>query len=126
VRRSNFQDNQRQEFSDWLDRVAADVEQRSKVLKSLQDNMPGPVECALAILKLCSANVLTEGRVAAKARDIVLFTLGQPGFLAGYMAQAKSATGPEGHDPERAMTDLVQLLQRAGISRETGLRSIAA
>lgn len=126
VRRSNFQDNQRQDFSDWLDRVANEVEQRSKVLKSLQDNMPGPVECAMAILKLCSSNVLTEGRVAAKARDIVLLTLGQPGFLSDYMAQAKLSAGAEGHDPERAMSELVQLLQRAGISRETGLKSIAA
>jgi hypothetical protein len=126
VRRSNFQDNQRNDFSDWLDRVANEVERRGKVLKSLQDNMSGPVDCALAILKLCSNNVLTEGRVAARARDLVLFALGQPGFLAGYMAQAKSSAGADGHDPERAMSELVQLLQRAGISRETGLKSIAA
>ncbi len=126
VRRSNFQDNQRQEFADWLDRVANEVEQRGKVLKSLQDNLSGPVECALAILKLCSNNMLTEGRLSAKAREFVLISLGQPGFLAGYLALAKTNAGAEGHDPERAMSDLVALLNRAGISRETGLKSIAA
>lgn len=126
VRRSNFQENQRSDFADLLDRVANEVEQRGKVLKSLQENMPGPVESALAILKLCANNVLTEGRLAAKARDMVLFTLGQPGFLAGYLAQARSSAGAESIDSERAIADLVQMLGRAGISREAGLKSIAA
>lgn len=123
VRRSNFQDNQRQEFADWLDRIANEVEQRSKVLKALHDNLPGPVERALAILKLCMNGALTEGRVTAKARDIVLSSLGQPGFLAGYLAKARSA---DAKDPERAMAELIEMLNAVGISRETGLKSIAA
>ena len=126
VLRSNFQDNQRRDFADWLDRVASEVERRSKVLNSLQNNLPGSVERAIAILKLCTGNVLTEGRVSARARDIVLVSLGQPGFLSSYMAHVKSSVGAEAHDPERAMADLMELLQRAGISRETGLKSIAA
>ena len=125
VRRSNFQDNQRQDFADWLDRIANEVEQRGKVLKSLQDSLPNPVDRALAILKLCTSDMLTEGRVSAKARQFVLLALSQPGFLSGYMAQTKT-NGGEPANAEQAMSDLVQLLSRAGISRETGLKSIAA
>jgi hypothetical protein len=126
VRRSNFQDNQRQEFADWLDRIANEVEQRSKVLKALYDNLPSPVERALAILKLCTNGALTEGRVTAKARDIVLSSLGQPGFLAGYLAKARATNGADAKDPERAMAELIEMLNSVGISRETGLKSIAA
>jgi hypothetical protein len=126
VRRSNFQEVQRRDFADRLDRIAHDLEQRSKILKSLQESLPGPAEAALAILRLCANNVLTEGRLTAKAREIVLVSVGQPGFLAGYLAQVKSTAGTETHDPERAIADLVQLLSCAGISRETGLKSIAA
>lgn len=124
VRRSNFQENQRQDFADWIDRIASEVEQRGKVLKSLQDNLPGPVECALALLKLCNNNVLTEGRVSAKAREMVLFKLGQPGFLTSYMAHVRHGGGEA--SSEQAVTDLIQLLGRAGIPREVGLKSIAA
>lgn len=123
VRRSNFQDNHRVEFADTLDQIANDVESRGKVLKALYDNLPGPAERALAILKLCANGALTEGRMTAKARDIILATLRQPGFLTGYLAKTRST---EAGNSERAIVELVQMLDSAGISRETGLKSIAA
>lgn len=126
VRRSNFQDNQRHEFADWLDRIANEVEQRCKALKALHDNLPSPVERALALLKLCENGALTEGRVTAKARELVLATLAQPGFLAGYLAKMRGSAGASNGDPEHAMSELLKMLHSAGISRETGLKSIAA
>jgi hypothetical protein len=126
VRRSSFQDNQREIFADWLDRVANEVDQRSKALRALHDNLPGPVERALAILKLCASGALTEGRMTTKARDIVLLSLGQPGFLAGYLSKTRRADATESSDSDKAMAELMQLLSGIGISREMGLKSIAA
>ncbi len=124
VRRSNFQDNQRLEFTDRLDKIANDLESRGKVLKALYDNLPGPAERALAILKLGVNGALTEGRVTAKAREFVLATLRQPGFLESYLARARR--GADADNPEHAMAELMQMLDSVGISRETGLKSIAA
>ena len=80
----------------------------------------------MAILKLCTNNVLTEGRVRGKARDMVLHTLAQPGFLAGYLAQMKGDAPSVAVDPELAMSELIELLELAGIPPEAGLKSIAA
>lgn len=121
ARRSNFRDETREEIADCLDRVASEVEARAKVFKSLQENFSEPAERAMAILRLCTNNALTEGRVRGKARDMVLHTLAQPGFLKGYLARGK-----QGEPPEHAMTELAELLQLAGISPEDGLKSIAA
>ena len=52
---------------------------------------------------------------------MVLTTMGQPGFLKGYLARSK-----EGEPPEHALTELAELLQLAGISPEDGMKSIAA
>jgi hypothetical protein len=57
---------------------------------------------------------------------MVLHTLAQPGFLAGYLAHAKVDTASAAADPELAMSELVELLELAGISPEAGLKSIAA
>lgn len=121
ARRSNFRDETREEMADCLDRVASEVEARGKVLKSLQENLADPADRAMAILKLCSNNTLTEGRVRGKARDLVLTTLAHPGFLKGYLARSKA-----GEPPEHAMTELAELLQLAGIPPEDGMKSIAA
>ncbi|HKD24226.1 MAG TPA: hypothetical protein VKB71_19555 [Rhizomicrobium sp.] len=123
VQRSHFPDHQREPFSTRLDQIAQEVESRGRVLKTLQDSNAGPAARALAILKLCANNVLTEG-LAGKARELVLANLAQPEFLAGYIAQAKTDT--EALTPERAMADLLAMLQHAGISREGALRSMRA
>jgi hypothetical protein len=126
ARRSNFRDDMREEFVDGLDRIASDVEQRGRVFKSLQENLPAPAERAMAILKLCTNNALTEGRVRGKARDMVLGALAQPGFLKSYLAQVKGDAPSLAVNPEHAMSELIELLELAGIPPEAGLKSIAA
>ena len=121
ARRSNFRDETREEIADCLDRVAAEVEARGKVFKSLQENLADPAERVMAILKLCTNNALTEGRVRGKARDMVLTTLAHPGFLKGYLAQSKA-----GEAPEHAMNELAELLELAGIPPEDGMKKVAA
>ncbi|HEY1710959.1 MAG TPA: hypothetical protein VGG10_22030 [Rhizomicrobium sp.] len=121
VRRSGFQDKERNEIADTLDRVASEVESRGKLFHSIEHRAAGAVERALLLLKLCSEGSLTEGRLSAKARELIIANLARPGFLSAY-----SATMPDKPAPDAALSDLLQTLQKAGITRETGLKSIAA
>ncbi|HEY4113718.1 MAG TPA: hypothetical protein VGM17_06600 [Rhizomicrobium sp.] len=125
VLKSGFQDNQKRELAEMLDRIASDAESRAKLFDSIEAKPVGHVEKATAILRLCAGGLLTEGRLSARARDLVLSHLGQPGFLTGYAAYSAqaNATVP---DPQAAISELMQMLQKAGIRPETGLRSIAA
>jgi hypothetical protein len=124
VRRSTFQDIQRRELADVLDRIALLVEGQSKLLDAIAMKAATPTEMAVTVLKLFTGGMLTEGKLSAKARDMVVACLSRPGFLTGYVAHL----GAQGAKPdaETAMHELMQTLQKAGITPETGLRSIAA
>ena len=124
VARSGFQDNQKQEIADLLDKTASGAEQRAKLFESLITNVPGPVERATKLLKFCTEGYLTEGHLASRARELVIAQLSEPGFLTGYTAQCKNAGEPP--NAEIAMAELVGVLDKAGIGAEAGLRSIAA
>lgn len=122
VRRSGFQENQRQEIADALDRIATEAEARSKLLGGIDANAASHVDKAITVLKLFASGALTEGKLSARAREQIISYLGKPGFLSGYMTQtAKGAP-----DADKAMAELMQTLQNAGITPETGLRNIAA
>ena len=121
ARRSGVREELRDEFAECLDRIATEIESRGNVLRTIEENMPDPAERAMAVLKLCIGNALTEGRVRGKARDVVLSALSQPGFLKGFLALLKG-----GEAPDQAMAELAELLELAGISREDGLKAIAA
>jgi len=125
VLRSNFPEIQKREIADALDKTACEAETRAKLLETVEAKAAGPVDKASAVLKLITSGAFTEGRLGAKARDIVIGHLSRPGFLSGYLAQAMQ--GPKGEVPrETAMNELMQTLERAGITPETGLRNIAA
>ena len=119
VRRSGLQEDQRAEIADLLDRLASDIEARNKLFDSVIANAPGPVERAGTLLKLCTGTFLTEGRLSARAREMVVAQLAKPGFLTGYAAQSRTSA-------ETAMSELMATLDKAGIGAETGLKSIAA
>ena len=71
-----------------------------------------------------TGGVLTEGVLSARAREMILSCLSQPGFLSGYVAgQAKGGVAPSS---EKVMAELMETLGKAGITPETGLKSIAA
>ena len=123
VRRSGFQDKERRDICEILDKIAFHVEQRSKILNSIE-GISNPVDKAVAALRLCVGGMLTEGRLSSKARAIVLASLAQPGFLTGYVVHVSQ--GSQKATAEAAMGELLQTLEKAGITAETGLRAIAA
>lgn len=120
VRRASFVDAQRQEIADKMDRLACEMAARAKLFESLDAKHQSHVEKAQTLLKLTMGGFFTEGALSAKARDIILSCLATPGFLTGYFANQS------GGDTEAAMTGLMTDLNKAGITAETGLKSIAA
>ncbi|HTT98755.1 MAG TPA: hypothetical protein VMF58_11950 [Rhizomicrobium sp.] len=124
VLRSGLQDNQKQEIAALFDKTASEVEKRAKLLDSIVTNGTSAVDRASKLLKFCTGGYLTEGALASHARDLVLAQLQQPGFLTSYTAQCKQAGSPP--NAEIAVAELVGALDKAGISAEVGLRSIAA
>lgn len=124
VLRSGLQENQKQEIAALLDKTATEVEKHAKLFESLLANVANPVGRATKLLKLCTEGYVTEGHLAARARELVVVQLSQPGFLTGYTAQQTPQGGKP--DAQAAMAILVATLDKAGIGAETGLKSIAA
>ena len=124
ILRSAFHEQQRDELAGHLDRIASEAEARAKFLQTLEEGSATPVAKAAAILDLCACGLFTQGRLSEKARAIVLAQLGQPGFFTGYVTQLAKRTGVP--DAEVAMSTLMHTLGQAGITAETGLKSIAA
>ena len=123
VRRCGFVDVTREEIAAKMDSLAVAMEARGKLFDSIAAR-PNPVEKAQTLIRLMTGGVLTEGALSARAREMILVCLSQPGFLSGYIAtQAKDGAAP---DSEKVMTELMETLGKAGITAETGLKSIAA
>ena len=124
VRRSGFVDVMRDEIAAKLDALADAVEHLGRLFESIEARTPNPVEKAQTLLRLAAGGVLTEGRLAARARELILGYLSRPGFLSGYMsAQMKDGAKP---DTQAVMRELMETLGKAGIAADVGLRSIAA
>src|ERR1700744_760841 len=121
VRRSGFVDVTREEVVVKLDQLAMQMEARNKLFDSIETRNTSNVEKVQTLLKLAIGGILTEGQLAARARELILAHLSQPGFRSGYMAiQTKDALAREGAAPdsERMMTDLMETLSKAGITAE--------
>jgi hypothetical protein len=122
VRRSNFIEVQRQEITDKIDRLAFNAAASAKLFECLDARTPNHVEKATKLLKLSLGGFFTDGALSAKAREMILGYLATPGFLAGYFASLPQT----GEDTDTAMAALIADLDKAGITAETGLKSIAA
>ena len=123
IRRSGFQENQRAEIADALDRIACLIENQHKLFQAIDAKTPNHVEKAITVLRLFAAESFTEPRLATKAREMLAGYLAKPGFLAGYMAHT---VRPEDSDADAAVVDLKHTLEKIGLTEETGLGSIAA
>jgi hypothetical protein len=121
VRRSNFIEEHRQEIAAKIDKIAFAAAANAKLFEGIEARATSHVDKATTLLKLALGGVFTEGTLAAKARDMILGYLATPGFLAGYFAHQ-----PQPGNNDAAMTALMADLGKAGITAETGLKSIAA
>jgi hypothetical protein len=112
-----------------MDGLAVQVEARGRLFDSIEARNTPPLDKVQTLLRLATGGVLTEGRLSARARELILRYLSQPGFLTSYMAaQTREAEVRDEPAPnsEKMMADLMETLGKAGITAETGLKSIAA
>jgi len=124
VRRSNFIEEHRQEIAGKIDRIASNAANAARLFEGIAARNTNHVEKATTLLKLSLGGFLTEGTLAARAREMILGHLATPGFLADYCAgQPRTGDAP---DTEKAIAALMADLGKAGITAETGLKSIAA
>ena len=129
VRRSGFIDVTKDAIAQRMDQMAVQMEARTRMFDSIEARPTSPVEKAQTLLKLLTGGFLTEGALSARARELILAHLSRPGFMTDYMAvlvrdaAAKKSDAP---DSEKATAELMDVLNKAGISPETGLKNIAA
>ena len=124
VLRSGFQDVQKNHLAAALDNVAKSIEERAKLLASIETRFSNPVERAQALLKLASAGALTQGDVQTKARKMLMAALASPGFFSAYVAkQQQDKKDPPNSD--LVLQDLTVELRAFGIAYEEALRVLA-
>ena len=124
VLRSGFQDVQKNHLAAALDGVAKSIEERARLLSSIETRFLNPVERAQALLKLAGAGALTQGDVQTKARKILMATLASPGFFAAYVAKQQQDKKDPPHS-DLVLQDLTVELRAFGISYEEALRVLA-
>jgi hypothetical protein len=125
VLHSGFQDVQKNQIAIALDGVALRIEERGKFLASLEARLTNPVERAQTILKLCLANIFTQGDLMIKARRMLMASLAKPGFLSGFIAQAETEN-KGGIDRQTALAEFAGQLASIGIPQEDAFRAFAA
>jgi hypothetical protein len=119
--RSGIADPARAELIGALDRIACEVEDRAKILETLDANVPNIVDRALALLELMHCGALTEGRLAQKAREKLTACISKPAFVPFYLAQKSN-----GQAAEIAMAELIERLTQAGVTVDSRMKLIAA
>ena len=129
MRRSGFIDVTREEIAARLDALAVPVEARGKLFESIEARTDiGAWKRRRPCSSWRPAAFSPRARLSDRARELILAYLSRPGFLTGYMAaqtkeaQAKDEPAP---DSEKMMAELMEQLGKAGITAETGLKSIA-
>ena len=122
--RSGFQDVQKNHLAAALDGVAKSIEERAKLLSSIETRFSNPVERAQALLKLAGAGALTQGDVQMKGRKMLMATLASPGFFAAYVARQQQDKKNPPHS-DLVLQDLTAELRAFGISYEEALRVLA-
>jgi hypothetical protein len=124
VLRSGFQETQKNHLAAALDGVAKAIEEKARLLASLETRFTNPVERAQALLKLAGAGALTQGELQMKARKMIMGTLGSAGFFAGYVAKQQQDKERPPHS-DLVLQELTTELRAFGITYEEALRVLA-
>lgn len=114
----------RNELKKALDRTATLVADHAKLFEKIAAQSASNAEKLLMIAKLFSTGVLTDGKLAGKARTWMTSYISKPDFLPGYIA----ATKADGKltDASALIRNLVALLNVAGIAPKAGFKAMVA
>jgi hypothetical protein len=123
VLRSGFPDVQKNHLAAALDAVAKTIEERAKLLASIEARFADPVDRAQALLKLSAAGALTQGEVQTKARRLMMAALGAPGFFSAYVARQEQEK-KTARNSDMVLQELTVELRAFGITYEDALRNL--
>ena len=124
VLRSGFQEVQKKQLAAALDAAAMGIEERSRLLASLETRVTDPVERAQALVKLCHAGAFTEGELKDKARRSMMAMLRTRGFVSAYVArQGQEVNGRL--DRNETLSAFAADLRELGIAYEETVRTLA-
>lgn len=121
VQRSEFPDLQKNQLAAALDAVAKTIEERARLLASLETRFADPVERVQALLKLSGAGALPQGDVQTKARKLMMTALASPGFFSSY-AKKQEQEGISDISSDKILQELTAGLRGFGINYEEALR----
>lgn len=121
VLRSGFQELQKNQLAAALDAVAKTIEERAKLLASLETRFADPAERAQALLKLWGAGAFTQGELGTKARRMMMAMLATPGFLSAYVARQEQEK-KTALNSDLVLQDLTVELRALGINYAEALR----
>jgi hypothetical protein len=124
VLRSGFQEVQKNHLAAALDGVAKSIEEKARLLASLETRFPSPVERAQALLKLAGAGALTKGELQMKARKMIMAALASPGFFAAYVAKQQQDKERPPHS-DLVLQELTTELGALGVPYQEALRVLA-
>jgi hypothetical protein len=124
VLRSGFQELQKNQLATALDGVAKSIEERAKLLSSIETRFANPIERAQALLKLAGAGALTQGDVQMKARKMLMAALASPGFFPAYVAQQQQGK-ERPPTSDMVLQKLTTELRAFGLTYEEALRVLA-
>jgi hypothetical protein len=121
VLRSGFQEMQMNQLATALDAVAKAIEERARLLASLETRFPDPVDRALALLKLGGAGAFTQGELQKKARRFMMVILAVPGFFSAYVTRQEQDKGAAIHR-DAAFRELTRELRLLGFTLDEASR----
>lgn len=123
VLRSGFQELQKNQLAAALDTVAKTIEERAKLLASLETRFADPAERAQTLLKLAGAGAFTQGELGTKARRMMTALLASPGFLPAYVARVEKEKKTT-LNSDAVLQDLTVELRALGINYQEALRAL--
>jgi hypothetical protein len=123
VFRSGFPEVQKNQLASALAGVAKTIEERARLLASLETRVTDPVERAHTLMALSAAGALTQADMQAKARRIMNATLAAPGFLSAYVMRRRHDNEDTGSTDE-ILQELTATLRQFGITPEEAMRAL--
>ena len=120
VTQSELDATRKQVISEQLDTICFSIIESNKLFERVTGGQDNPLNKALALLKLASANILTRGKSRDTAQRLALGFIQQPGVLKNYLGNSADS------DTSTKIEELRSTLRDAGIDPESVLRRHAA
>lgn len=120
VLKSELEAARKSEIAGFLDGVCLSVAEKNSLFNRICHGQGSPLSKCLALLKLASSNILTQGKSLEHAQKLALGFLGQPDVLKTYLLNSGASSR------EARLEELKKMLRDAGLDPAVALPRVAA